>query len=311
MKGIVEIYSKGKLLVSENITLDKAGENIADFMTLSPDIVDITSASALLDTSNYTIQAISFGKDASAFTQNAHNLATISEVQTLFGPAPYEIATSSYGGSAVTTINGLPTAVSPLDTELEPIVGLSYGQNQNALNYVLELISNGTIANLNSGIALGCYGYRSAGFTSLNLYNSTTSSMDASSASVISNFNAVSSMDYRGFCKTVSGTDTSAGLTVSSVNNTEVAYALTIASGDVASSDFYGGISIMGLWTLDLSATLALGAPPFDFHPVVIGREYKLNNKKVFTHNIVNNEDATLPGINGYSDLDIIWRLSF
>ena len=67
----------------------------------------------------------------------------------------------------------------------------------------------------------------------------------------------------------------------------------------------------MGLWTLDLSATLALGAPPFGFDPVEIVREYKLNNKKVFTHNIINNEDAALPAINGYSDLDIVWRLSF
>ena len=73
MRGEVEIWDGDKLIHKEsNLLVNGAGEAIADMLTVSPSLSGIASASALLDTSNYTIQAISFGKDASAYQYNAH-----------------------------------------------------------------------------------------------------------------------------------------------------------------------------------------------------------------------------------------------
>ena len=75
MRGEVEIWDGDKLLHKEsNLLVDGAGELLADIMTVSPSLSGIAdhATSSILDSSNYTIQAISFGKDASAYTLNAH-----------------------------------------------------------------------------------------------------------------------------------------------------------------------------------------------------------------------------------------------
>jgi len=77
MRGEVEIWSGDKLLHKEsNLLVNGAGGLIADIMTVSPSLSGIEdhATSSILDASNYTIQAISFGKDASAYQNNAHAL---------------------------------------------------------------------------------------------------------------------------------------------------------------------------------------------------------------------------------------------
>ena len=77
MRGEVEIWDGDKLLHKEsNLLVNGAGELLADIMTVSPSLSGITdhATSSILDSSNYTIQAISFGKDASAYQYNAHAL---------------------------------------------------------------------------------------------------------------------------------------------------------------------------------------------------------------------------------------------
>jgi len=75
MRGEIEIWENNKLLHKEdNLLVNGAGELLADIMTLSPSLSGISdhATSSILDTSNYVIQAISFGKDASAYYHNAH-----------------------------------------------------------------------------------------------------------------------------------------------------------------------------------------------------------------------------------------------
>jgi len=77
MRGEVEIWDGDKLLHKEsNLLVNGAGELLADIMTVSPSLSGIAdhATSSILDASNYTIQAISFGKDASAYQYNAHAL---------------------------------------------------------------------------------------------------------------------------------------------------------------------------------------------------------------------------------------------
>jgi len=83
MWGEVEIYKGKTLLYKEsNMLVDGAGELLADIMTVSPSLSAIAVAnsdvatSAMLDTSNYTIQAISFGTSRQALQGNAHYMDT-------------------------------------------------------------------------------------------------------------------------------------------------------------------------------------------------------------------------------------------
>jgi len=56
------------------------GEVLTDIMTANPALADLPSASAILDTSNYTFQAVTFGKDADGFSKHGHVVYTSESV---------------------------------------------------------------------------------------------------------------------------------------------------------------------------------------------------------------------------------------
>ncbi len=76
MKGIVEIYKnygtpQQELVHQEdNLIVDGAGETICDLLTTPSGAV--SSVPQLADSSNYTVQALSFGKASDAYKTNAH-----------------------------------------------------------------------------------------------------------------------------------------------------------------------------------------------------------------------------------------------
>jgi hypothetical protein len=76
MIGIVEIYKNygtpdQELLVEErNLVVDGAGETLCDLWTTPSGAV--SAVPGLTDSSNYAIQAISFGKGSNAYKENAH-----------------------------------------------------------------------------------------------------------------------------------------------------------------------------------------------------------------------------------------------
>ena len=75
MRGEVEIYIGSKRIYHEdNMIVDGASKTLADIMTVSPSLSGIEdhATSSILDSSNYTIQAISFGKDLETFSKYAH-----------------------------------------------------------------------------------------------------------------------------------------------------------------------------------------------------------------------------------------------
>lgn len=70
MRGEVEVWRGDELVLSEpNMLVDGAGELLADIMTVSPSLsgVEDLATSSIVDASNYTIQAISFGTGSDAF----------------------------------------------------------------------------------------------------------------------------------------------------------------------------------------------------------------------------------------------------
>ena len=130
MRGEVEIWDGDKLLHKEsNLLVDGAGELLADIMTVSPSLSGITdhATSSILDASNYTIQAISFGKDASAYQTNAHALdsrrnllyyTTPSSQYWGDGSEPYW--SEIYWPLATTEVCSTPTIVPPAKYENVP-----------------------------------------------------------------------------------------------------------------------------------------------------------------------------------------------
>ena len=83
MRGEIEVWSGDKLLIKEpNMIVDGAGELLADIMTASRSLSGInnTATSAILDASNYRIQAISFGTGKEAYNQGAHKMDASKEI---------------------------------------------------------------------------------------------------------------------------------------------------------------------------------------------------------------------------------------
>jgi len=48
------------------------GEVLTDIMTINPALSSVSSASAILDTSNFTFYAVSLGKDSQGYQTHAH-----------------------------------------------------------------------------------------------------------------------------------------------------------------------------------------------------------------------------------------------
>ena len=77
MIGYVEVYRKSgedlTLVASgDNLVVNGGSEKIVEMLTTPPGIGEISDLSSLLDTSNYTIQAISFGTDWLGLSGNSH-----------------------------------------------------------------------------------------------------------------------------------------------------------------------------------------------------------------------------------------------
>ena len=76
MKGSVQVYknfglSNQELICQEdNLLVDGAAENICTLLTMPSSVAE--AVPKLLDSSNFTIQAISFGKGSNAYKENAH-----------------------------------------------------------------------------------------------------------------------------------------------------------------------------------------------------------------------------------------------
>ena len=83
MKGVVEIYRVGDggeeelIYQDDNMTTVGFAEQIVDLMTTPSGVENPTSLnSAILDSSNYTIQGVAFGKHPDHFTQRGHQFDT-------------------------------------------------------------------------------------------------------------------------------------------------------------------------------------------------------------------------------------------
>ena len=140
MRGEVEIWDGDKLLHKEpNMLVDGAGELLADIMTVSPSLSGVTdhATSSILDSSNYTIQAISFGTGSDAFGDNAYKSSALKTARTVldYGIANttsirpvslvYPGVRENFDGSSYRPVVGLPTYPDPALKTLDVITSVS------------------------------------------------------------------------------------------------------------------------------------------------------------------------------------------
>jgi hypothetical protein len=369
MRGEVEIWRGDKLLLHEpNMLVDGAGVTLADIMTVSRSLsgVEDHATSSILDASNYTIQAISFGTGSRAFQSNAHYMDSKKEQY---------LADSWIKSPALNILNrgalaialeplkedksyvpdaGIPIAPDPVLTTLDLNTSVSasvggievssvFPGNGQLTNFMPSAIMSSmmentvfssTVSGFVAASLLGCFPEGSsvpyASPHSIRISRSAESTNNYITLDNHSFFNEVSSMDVSGFVNmimssvpdaTYDASSTASGLTLSaepqaSPNYTGfpfVQYAVSLAAGDVGHANFYGGIHHLGLWTIDLNASLQNGnTPPYSFSVLNNPRKYRLFCRKGFAKNICSIEDdGANEGDKNYTPLTIKWRLHF
>lgn len=298
--------------------VDKAGEVIVDILTMSPSLAKIPSASAILDTSNYTFQAISYGKDALGFNYHAH--AQYNPALSAIVVKSYEATSvSSYHSSAIASAlyfyNLLPSYPDPLNTRLEPESCLTFYSSFGSFSGLdVGHCANHAILSQYSStyITLGCFPpsggvkyivvkpeHNDTNFIQSNLIYSGTLS---------GNYNKYGLIDSSGFLKfaPLNGSQgnrntallnfTSGVLINLSPNFSSTGYvdiAWHLSGNDAASLLLYGGVYQLGLWCLDIRAMLKEGhKPPFSFNPLNNIRKYRLFAKKTFSRDLLYVNDA-------------------
>lgn len=331
MRGSVQVFSdygyKHQELIAEdhNLVVNGAAQTIAEAMTISPSLSSIATASSILDASNYTIQAVSFGKAASGYIKNAHDVLNDLVKQTYAATSALVGYVSGSTLSSYTPPLDFPCHPNPEHTTLaclsiDPFSLVSLGEYQQNMNFIgVNKLQSGIPLLVNAGT--GTYPHRDGTTVRLIFKDGTALGATVATSSLPSQINSASGMDRNGFIRKVWGTDPSAGLVVSStVANVstlgEVTYTVELGGGDVAMQNIYGGINIMGLWTIDVSDTITtLGKSPpfkFDWDASPASFTYRLFAKKVFLQDITENKDSGgIGAIYNYKPLTVVWRLFF
>jgi hypothetical protein len=192
--------------------VDGAGQLIVDVMTANRSYATIPSASAILDASNYTVQAISFGKDADGYKFHGHVIRTPSGADNgIIKVLSYQTNNvSSYHTSATETAleyyyKILPQSPTPMDTRLE--------LKSTVPNYSSGVVDAGQYLNVGVHPSLSSFTHLIGAFPRPDLglqywivsseYNVTGSVI--CSGTLYSNFNYDKIMDASGFLTFASG----------------------------------------------------------------------------------------------------------
>lgn len=320
--------------------VDGAGEIIVDAFTANRSFASIPSASAILDASNYTVLAVSFGKDAEGFSHHAHEIISPSSVSSIKVLSYKAINYSSYHSSATASalqlyFNFLPQSPSPLDKRLEnkstvTVYSSSVPDVGHCLNSIID-------SNLSSFAHLiGCF--PASGGTNFLMVSSLTNATGSVivSGTLSSFFNSNLIMDTSGFLTFANGTaSTQATLNAGSDFTkgairycdssfpSRVTIKIPLKNGDAGSLLLFGGLYHIGLWVLDIKETLKQGiSAPFNFNALNNKRKYKLFAKKTFSKDLLYCEDSgAIAGMrnlfaNGGSlfnegSLTITWYINF
>jgi hypothetical protein len=310
------------------------GEILTDIMTVNPEVSGLSNASSILDTSNYTFHAVTYGKDAQGFNFHAHTVSSVQRVDgeddgTVSGYNDDHVIAINYT-NAGTMVSSYPASASH-NTFASAYVSLP---QYPAINHTrLELVSTQTSPSpsfsaagpdlghypnayidttlSNAWTILGGFAPPSSAGKTCQLYNSAGTLLASGVLSGIYNQNSV--IDKNGYV-TVSqasglnatlgaaqGAELSGGPVIFSAHGSaqpsagNTALAVVPQHGDAATLALYGGINHIGVYCLDLPAMLASGiTPPYSYNALNNNRIYKLVSKVSFFDNLINHEDISV-----------------
>lgn len=288
--------------------VDTAGELIADVMTMNRGLSSIPSASSILDTSNYTFQAISYGKDALGFQYHAHKIISPSSdgwIKVIsYGNSTFSgYITSATEAALKGAYKILPASPTPMDTRLESKSTLpNYSSGIVDVGHYLNPIILSSV----SSFAHLTGGFPASGGTNFKVLNSSGGMIFSGSLSSI--YNKYQLLDPSGFLKFSSNilsnnqsynqelqADPTKYFTFSGVIRsaeadfpTSVELIWPLIGGDAGSLNLFGGVYHIGLWYLDIKEMLKEGNnPPYSFNPLNNTRKYKLFAKKTFNSDLL------------------------
>lgn len=349
MIGVVEVYKGDEKIIEEpNMTMDHLGNQIAFWMSLPRGFSGIETASALYDSSNYTVRAASLAKDADGYNRHAHAdpVSSLIAADGIFRVYSYEgDSSTSYrtekaasfyaadyqGGpsSIQTRFAVLPEDSKPTMTRLESkstkVLGVP---NSLDLGHNLNLTISG-----NAYKPAGCYA--PAGNSTFYVWSSIPNVNAAAGITNLTNttgFNSTQgvtakAIDSRGFIR-VTQTTLGEGKTNESnqnyfngllisytgaqglYNNFEVAHVLGITKPDFLCLNFFGGVYTIGLWGFDVQKMISKGMyPPYSQYGLD-EIDYKLFARKTFNRDLTYYE-GTSQNFSEIQTLKINWKLKF
>ena len=296
--------------------VDKAGEHIADIMTMPRSLSGIASASAILDTSNYTFQAISYGKDALGFKNHAHVILSPSSDGIIkvisYGNNSYSGYNPLTTASTIESYKLYPQSFNPLDTRLESKSTLP--------NYTLNVPDLGQYLNPSLDAQLSAYtnligGFPEASGTKYQIFNA-SGQLITSGSLLPSFYNLSGIMDSSGFLtfaqfslpfhqlayseteSNLANADPYLGYGV--IRSAEANFPnyvdlkWILPAGECGALNLFGGVYHIGLWCLDIKQMLNEGnIPPYSFNPLNNIRRYRLFAKKTFNRDLITYNSAT------------------
>jgi len=351
MRGEVEVWSGDDLILREaNMLTDGAGELLADIMTVSPSLATIAdpATQAILDASNYTIQAISFGTGPDAFRSNAH--AKDNKWNQYYSSFLQDIADEEIGNIALLRSNrldqskneneqpsngGFPSTPDPVKKVLEENTSLSSnlintdvssvfpgnGQLTNFLPFtIMSAVMSGTdfssiAAAPKVASLLGCFP-EGSGVTYSSSRNRVIYFDDLGTglevtATTGSYFNQFSSMDVSGFVNKTAGVNTKLGLTVSS-NSNFASNGIVEYAVKLSKDDALFAHAYGGIYHLGMW-TIDMNKTLMNGNTPPLSFSV-LNNPrkyKLFCRKGVSKDLTYINNINNYQDLTIKWRIHF
>ena len=318
------------------------GEVLTDIMTVNPALSDLPSASAILDTSNYTFQAVTFGKDANGFIQHSHAISSIQYVDgdSASGASAYDngiLNIINYGSDATSgassyvvsatynqfysTYDSVPNDPSPLDTRLER--GSTLSTNLSGYQYASALPDLGHYANPILDSQLSSIWNKVGGFAPSDggEYHFYDKNKAISFTGTLSGqFNTEGLMDKNGYLTvSPSSVDDSVDYDQGALVFSSTSFSPSVGSlmlktraktGDALSLVSFGSVKHLGIYCLDLQGMLASGLmPPYSWNALNNNRKYKLVAKSTILDNPLFHRD--LGTVSGFKSILAIVSVIF
>ena len=310
------------------------GEILTDVMTVNPALESLPTASSILDASNYTFQAVTFGKDAAGFN-GFHAHAIVSSVQTasstlgassydkgrleivnragsiVGGASSYYFSSTYYAFSS--TYDSMPNYPSVTDTRLER--GSTKSSNLSDHQHASALPDLGHYPNAANDPLFSSVWNKVGGFAPSTAYEYIFYDGNASSfsQSLVGNFNTNAVMDKNGYLTVKEdpiNADASIGagsregaviLSATTTPTSNIQISTIVSGGDAGSLAAFGGIEHIGVYCLDIKDMLTSSLlPPYEWNALNNNRKYKLVAKFTFITNPLYHRDYP----NGLGGLD-------